>query len=155
MTVRTKQTVCSSASGQDPEMVGLDNSYNDAVGNRQARRQDSLKNPGLVAFTLGFGYRRKVLFHAIWPPVVDLSWCTFFGLAFASLPFHVKSTTCSHGQFDHQWRWQSHVASEDLIILCCSFCKSLSLGCRARGGPRWPLGSLPTQITPRIYVEDI
>lgn len=73
MTARTKQTVCSSASGQDPEMVGSDNSYNDAVGNRQARRQDSLKNPGLVAFTLGFGYRGKVLFHAIWPPVVDLS----------------------------------------------------------------------------------
>lgn len=71
---------------------------NDAVGNRQARRQDSLKNPGLVAFTLGCRYRGKVLFPAFWPPIVVLSWCIFFGIAFVSLPFHVKTTTCCHSQ---------------------------------------------------------
>lgn len=109
----------------------------------------------LLHFTLEFGYRRKVLFPAIWLPVVDLSWCIFFGIACVPLPFKVKSAAWSHGEYEHQWPWQSPVTSEDLMILCCSPCKSLSLGLREKGWPRWPPGSLPAQITPWIYEGDI
>lgn len=56
------QERCYFCCGQDPEMLGVDNDtyrHYDVVGNRLARRQDSLKDSGSVAFYSWIGIEMK------------------------------------------------------------------------------------------------